>query len=442
MATLPPPSISSRFPKSPTPATISAGSLTSREGVRANSVQTRNENTAAKVLAYLLFASLLFTVGCGGSGNTVITGKHPATYTYSVLHSFTGQPDAMNPYGGLVLDGTGNLYGATPGGGASNWGAVFKIDPLGNEIVFYNFTNGPDGRGPLTYGRLVRDPAGNFYGTTAGGGGTVFELDPTGIETTLYYFSGSDGLYPTDGVVRDPVGNIYGTTGIGGLFNTACSDYHHILYGCGVVFKLDPSGTETTLHAFTGGSDGAAPYGDLIRDAAGNLYGVTFDSYSIPGVLFKIDATGTYSVLHTFAGGGYASGGLILDAAGNLYGTAGATVFKMDSTGNQTVLYSFTGGADGLGPTGDLVMDTAGNLYGATSGGGASGNGVVFRLDSSGKETVLYSFTGAADGASPNAGLAMDAAGDLYGTANTGGVAASGCSASGCGVVFKLTLVP
>lgn len=166
----------------------------------------------------------------------------------------------------------------------------------------------------------------------------------------------------------------------------------------------------------------------------------------VNGVAYKVDPSGTYSVLHTFASGETATGGLLQDAVGNLYGVANgagtATVFKMDSTGKQTVLYTFTGGADGEGPTGDLVMDAAGNLYGTTSAGGADGNGVVFKLDPSGKETVLYSFGGGADGASPTAGLAMDTAGNLYGTALRGGVVPCSGLSVGCGVVFKLTLVP
>jgi uncharacterized repeat protein (TIGR03803 family) len=200
------------------------------------------------------------------------------------------------------------------------------------------------------------------------------------------------------------------------------------------VYKLDATGNETVLHSFTG-SDGGNPSAGVIRDSAGNLYGTA-------GVVFKLDPAGNYTVLYTFTGGldgGFPEAGVILDSAGNLYGTTqtGGTanagvVYKLDPAGNQTVLYSFTGGADGANPWAGVIRDSAGNLYGTTAGGGTLGFGVVFAVDVAGHEKVLHSFTGHAGGAFPYyAGVSGDSAGNLYGTTHFGGTA-------GGGLVFKL----
>jgi len=200
------------------------------------------------------------------------------------------------------------------------------------------------------------------------------------------------------------------------------------------------------LYSFTGGNDGANPVAGVVRDKAGNLYGTTFDGgASLLGVVFKLDKTGKETVLHSFTGGTDGAnpyGGVVRDAAGNLYGTTyyqgtlgDGTVFKLDKTGKETLVYSFAGGGDGASPTASLVLDTTGNLYGTTFVGGAFGFGAVFKLDTAGQETVQYSFTGGNDGAWPYAGLTRDAAGHLYGTALEGG---TGCGGSGCGVVFEL----
>jgi uncharacterized repeat protein (TIGR03803 family) len=231
-------------------------------------------------------------------------------------------------------------------------------------------------------------------------------------------------------VIRDSAGNIYGTTQTGG---TA---------GAGVVFKVNAAGEETVLYSFTGGSDGGFPYGGVVQDSSGNLYGTTNGGGTAGfGVVFKLDTAGNETVLYSFAGGadgGLPYSGVIRDSAGNLYGTAqfGGTayagvVYKLDTAGQESVLYSFTGGADGGQPYAGVIRDSAGNLYGTTIGGGAAGAGVVYELDTVGQETVLYSFTGGADGGQPYAGVIRDSAGNLYGTTNSGGKESSG-------VVFKL----
>ncbi|MGH6850219.1 MAG: choice-of-anchor tandem repeat GloVer-containing protein [Methylocella sp.] len=172
--------------------------------------------------------------------------------------------------------------------------------------------------------------------------------------------------------------------------------------GCGVVFKLSPSGIFTVLHTFTGGSDGKLPEGALLADSSGNLYGATYGGgTSNRGTVFKLTPGGTETVLHTFTGG---SDGLIADSSGNLYGTTifgGASnagvVFKLSPTGTETVLYSFTGGSDGAFPQAGLYADSNGNLFGTTNGGGASGNGVVFKLAGTGFEVPTLQVTPAAN---------------------------------------------
>jgi uncharacterized repeat protein (TIGR03803 family) len=203
--------------------------------------------------------------------------KVDPTGTETVLYTFTGGADGSNPYGNLILDSQGNLYGTTSFGGSSFAGTVFKINPSGQETVIYNFT----GSGDYPEAGLVRDAKGDLYGTTSSGvssAGMVFKIDPTGQETVLYNFTGgADGGNPSQAsLVRDSAGNLYGTTPQGGS-----SDF-------GVVFKVTPSGKETVLHSFTG-SDGKIPDGTLARDKAGNLYGTTYEGGKYGGgVVFKI----------------------------------------------------------------------------------------------------------------------------------------------------------
>jgi len=261
--------------------------------------------------------------------------------------------------------------------------------------------------------------------------------------TVLHYFAGNgDGAEPTAGVLVDPRGDIYGTTNRGGSFNY------------GTVFRLDANGQEALLHNFLGG-EGLFPSGSLIPDSAGNLYGETLDGGAPEGggcahgcgTVFRGNNNGTGAVLYSFAGttdGGAPSGGLIRDAAGNLYGTTEnggiescyvqygcGVIFKLDATNHETVLYEFTDGVDGKMPDG-IIADVAGNLYGTTYDGGIYGIGCVYELSATGAFTVLYSFPGGADSSVPNGHLVMDAAGNLYGTTS------SAFDSEGYGIVFKL----
>ncbi len=391
--------------------------------------------------------------------------------TYTVLYTFTGGADGAVPEAGLVRDEKGNLYGTTSSGGNDSGcsslgvpgcGVVFTLDVAGNQTVLYTFTGGTDGGIP--FAGVIRDAKGNLYGTTSSGGsgtlpaGTVFKLDNTGQETVLHSFCSAtncaDGDTPYAPVIGY-AGNLYGTTAGGGEF---CVEYG----GCGVVFRVDRAGNETVLYNFCPNgygncTDGYAPQGGLLHDAAGNLYSTTNGGGANGmGTVFKLSATGAETVLYSFAGGADGANplaGLIRDEAGNFYGTTSGggpsgwgTVFMVDPAGNETVLYSFTGGTDGGFPEAGLVRDEKGNLYGTTFFGGpaspcSSFCGVVFKVDTSGVETVLYSFTGGADGSNPAAGLMLGEAGDLYGTTAYGGADSDpACqTGTGCGVVFKLT---
>jgi uncharacterized repeat protein (TIGR03803 family) len=370
-----------------------------------------------------------------------------------------------------VRDSEGNLYGTTAEGGLGA-GVVFKLslgqDGAWTETVLYMFAGAPDAAGPV--GGLVLDPAGNLYGTTTGGGipnlGTVFKITKTGKETVLYSFCSvancADGEFPNGGLVRDADGNLYGTTALGGD-SAFCGE------GCGTVFKVTKTGKETVLYNFcsvANCADGAFPFGGgasfpsegLVRDAAGNLYGTTPVGGDPTcdegcGTVFKVTKKGKETVLHSFcsvakcADGSYPSVGLVQDAAGNLYGTTlyggkhihYGTVFKVDTTGEETVLYSFPG----LASVGEvypsaLVRDAAGDLYGVTEFGGTFHSGSVFEVTKSGRTRTLYSFKSGTDGDSPEGALVFDTTGNLYGTTIAGGNL-NDCDGFGCGVVFELT---
>ncbi len=375
---------------------------------------------------------------------------------FTVLYRFRGLPitgngDGVSPQT-LVRDAAGNLYGTTYAGGTNaplcqpyGCGTVFKLNASGGETILHRF-KGPDGAGPN--GGIIRDAAGNLFGTSQMGGeyssGTVFKVDTASAESVLYSFhgtqgTGGDGSGPI-GLVRDTNGNLYGTTPY-----------------IPTVFQLDAAGNETVLYRFTGGADGAYPEAPMIRDTEGNLYGTTLSGGDLScsfrggcGTVFKLDPTGTQTVLYSFTGaadGFWPTGRLIRDVAGNFYGTTGhgggvscpqnpdvgcGTIFKLDNSGNETVLWRFTGGSDGAYPFSGVVRDAAGNLYGTAVAGGRSGCGTVFKLDTAGNFTVLHTFSGGRDGGSPGE-LIRDTVGNLYGITGGGGVG------EGYGVVFKLT---
>ena len=310
----------------------------------------------------------------------------------TVHHRFAGKADGAYPSGSLTLDSAGNLYGTSNYGGnlacdkGYGCGTVFKLDTTGKLTALHIFS-GTDGASPN--GSLIVDAAGNLYGTTFAGGnssnsGTVFKIDASGNYAVLYRFTGKvDGKNPLAGVVRDSAGNLFGTTYQGGTR----------YFGSGTVFKLDKTSKLTVLHTFipNGLLDGAYP------NAGVSPYGEDFYSTTSGGgtsefgTVFKLDKANNETVLYNFAGGTDGrypqNSPVVHDASGNLYGTTenggdsndDGTVFMLDATGNETLLHTFNG-TDGSRPMAGVIVDSAGNLYGTTYQGGAFGYGTVFKI--------------------------------------------------------------
>ena len=355
--------------------------------------------------------------------------------TFRVIHAFTDLSQAAGPNGPLLMDSAGNFYGTTL------TGAAFKLDATGNVTVLHTFIGTPDGSMPQ--GGLVRDAKGNLYGTTFEGGrtcqrnftgcGTVFELGSTGKEKFILRFGGPRlGMFPNATLFMDAAGDLYGTT--------TQQD---------VVFKLH--GREYSIvHQFTSVPDGSTPEGGLIQDADGNLYGSTsFGGTVGDGTVYKLDPAGNETILYSFTGGAdgfQPRGDLVRDSGGNLYGatvfsnnfTANGTIYKLDPKGQLTVLYTFPyGGAEGDYARG-FALDGKGNLYVTTSDGINCACGSIFKLNRAGKKTIIHTFSGGTDGGGPTSGLLRDAAGNIYGTAVSGGDLS--CNApTGCGVIYKIS---
>ena len=336
----------------------------------------------------------------------VLIPKTGGGWTGKILHSFgPGGIDGAFPYSSLTLDRSGNVYGTTINGGSNNVGIVFKLTPTAHgpwkESILYSFLNNEqDGLYPG--GPLIFDSSGNIYGTTGDGGphfsGTVYKLTPntTGpwTETILYTFNYSDGIGPIAGLLFDASGNLYGTTTAGGA------------YGFGTVFELTPQTNgewnESAIFNFDGrNSTGDEPYATMIFDAAGNLYGTTVQGgYYDSGMVFKLspqtDGTWTETIVHSFEpsnwDGGNPYGGLMMDAAGNLYGTTNlggrynyGTVYQLTPTAggkwSEKILHFFNNnGKDGYNPYCTLASDKAGSLFGVTFGGGTRGQGTLFEI--------------------------------------------------------------
>ena len=337
-------------------------------------------------------------------------------YVFNQLGSFAAATGTA-PTGAVVLDGAGNLYGATRTAGGYGFGTVFEIAKGSTTIK--SIASFPSYAGAETQVGAA-DSYGDLFGTESDGGangkGSVFEVHAgSGVETTLASFDFTNGQLPVS-LVMNPQGNLYGATISGGTF------------GNGVLFELAKgSGTITDLASFQGAGQSSAD-GNLVLDSSGNLYGTTQGDSTHAGTAFELtNGSGTITTLASFA---LSQGpeGLAMDANGNLFGSTFAggdsnkgTAFEIvKGSGVVTTLASF-GGALGNNPRGAVALDAAGNLYGATDNGGPSGDGTVFEIaGGSNAITTLAAFNGVS-GNEPFGGVTLDSAGNIYGSTLSGG---------------------
>jgi uncharacterized repeat protein (TIGR03803 family) len=375
---------------------------------------------------------------------------HSMAQQESVLYSFGAGTDGSDPQGDLVSDAAGNFYSTTWSGGTYGAGTVYELTPNADgswsEQVLYSFGNGTDAANPRS--GVIFDAAGrNLYGTTVNGGthglGTVFELSPTAggtwTEKILFSFNGTDGTAGWDKLVFDDAGNLYSTAGSGGV------------YGAGNIYQLKPHAdgiwTQTVLHSFGNGTDGSSSQGGLVFGAKGNLYGMTtYGGTNGFGTVFELSpnpgAGWTETVLHNFAGGSDGAdpfAGVVFDRAGNLYGVTyfGQTVFKMtpQADGNWALKTLFIFGksaTQGSGPWPAVTLDAAGNIYGTAEFGGQRNAGTAFEMkpatDGKWAYNVLHSFGSVqGEGKGPSfTRLVVRNNGTVYGVTWEGGAYSAG----------------
>jgi uncharacterized repeat protein (TIGR03803 family) len=418
-------------------------------------------------------------LACVATSITVCLSLKPMAQAqaFTVIHAFSGDQGGAKPMAGLTMDRAGNLYGTTVQEGSGNCGTVFKLTHVGSAWIdhtLYAFQGQPDTCNPEA--NLVIGPDGNLYGTSIAGGtgpcaqqglgpgcGTVFKLTPplticpaascSWRESVLYSFQGgSDGSSPMSALVFDEQGNIYGTTNAGG--DSGCEGS-----GCGTVFELSPGHdgwTERVLYPFQDLGRGPGIASGVIFDNHGNLYGFAkwgaIDNTN--AIVYELVPSGNgweQSVLYRFTGQGVAIGplsGLTFDSVGNLYGATPwgcGSVFELSPTTNGgwnfNTIFNFQGDNGcpfGWGPRASLTFDAAGNLFGTTLGGPSSPGdytyGSIFELTPSNggwTETSLHDFSGRSDGGYPVSDVVLDTAGNMYGTASSGG--------TGDGVVWEVT---
>jgi uncharacterized repeat protein (TIGR03803 family) len=371
---------------------------------------------------------------------------HAQTERYTVLYNFTGGTDGGGPGSGLIQNHAGNLYGTASSGGDLNCippygcGVVFEMTTAGTETVLHTFTGYPSD-GALPYTPVAQDVAGNLYGTTADGGstkcpyygcGTVYKIDSAGNETVLHSFTGgSDGCTPWQGVALNKDGALFGTTSLD------CSAYV-------TIFEIDSAGNYTIPYAFSHIYGEGPEYGHLTMDASSNLYGTLRgggSGHDRKGLVYRLKKDRQFTILHRFRAGPrdgqFPFGSVVRDKAGSLYGTTkvgghtgGGTIWKVTKTGKKTILHDFAGRKkDGCAPMAGLARDPGGNLYGVTAACGASDDGVLFELSTKGELILLHTFRGP-DGADPIGEVLLTANGTLYGTTARGG-------AYGAGTVWK-----
>lgn len=383
----------------------------------------------------VLISNSLATIQSSSAVLQVIPITLPGT-RLATLHGFTGGQDGRVPNGLLAaLDGT--IYGTTQWGGAYRAGTVFTLSPQGEftTLASFDVTNGESPRCRLSTGS-----DGQFYGTTYLGGsnysGAIFRMATNGDLSLVYSFTGGeDGANPQNGLLLAGDGNFYGVSGPqGGAYQN------------GSIYRLGLDGAFTNLYSFAGTNDGSVPAGELALGADGDIYGVTTaDGPSGHGTIFKLSLAGDLSTLHSFTGdtdGSQPTGGLAQGDDGSFYGTTAQSrlmgyqfygvIFKVTTNGQFSTMYilNYT---DGFFPAAGLLQARDGNFYGTTSAGGATGHGTLFRITPTGALTTLVSFDGFNDGARPASALVQGPDGSLYGTTTTGGP-------GGQGTVFRLSI--
>ena len=383
--------------------------------------------------------------------------------TVTTASAFVGSNGAVPTDGNLLYSGQ-TLFGATYGGGANDLGAIFALPAAGGvaAAAIHSF-GGSDGKHPN--GSLVADAAGNLYGTTADGGtddlGTVFKLaKPASASgawtlTLLHSFTGPDGAHPAAGVTLGADGALYGTAYEGGT--VPCAGVLFYPAGCGTVFRLTIAGSFRLLHTFSGAQfDGAGPASNLVVDPSGVVIGTTSEATNSGdgGSLFAISPTsGFVNVTEFFpkALQGYPVGNIARDAAGNVYGMTalagglgssvqGVGIFEVTAeTHKQFLLKILTDQVSRSGVT----RDGAGNLLGTVTGSrmdaGVHDGGLVFELSPNGTLTTLASLGFA--NAAPFGGVILDPSGTIWGTSSAGGQicgSSASPSAAGCGTVFTV----
>jgi uncharacterized repeat protein (TIGR03803 family) len=389
------------------------------------------------------------TNGEGGPTDGTVFELAHGSDTPVPLAPFNGI-NGSQPSGSVIMDGSGNLYGSTFRGGAANDGTVFEVAHGSGTITTLASFNGTDGQNPT--GALVLDGSGNLYGVTpyggASGDGTVFEVaHGSGTITTLASFNGTDGKGPRGGLVMDGSGHLYGTAQGGGA------------HDLGTVFELAPgSGTFTTLASLTVLSGG--PNEPLLMDGGGNLYGTTAALFLPPagfvayGTVFELaHGSGTVSTLATFNGtdGVNSDGPLVMDRNGNLYGTATAngagvgysgTIFELpNGSGTINTLATFNG-SNGTTAVGGLTMDSNSNLYGVTTTGGTFNDGTIFELPVSGIALLPQSLPAATVGAGYSQTLSTIGGAAPYTFAVTAGALPAGLTLSPAGVLSGTPTAP
>lgn len=354
--------------------------------------------------------------------------------TLTTLANFDGTNGSLLR-GDLYRDSSGTFFGTTNQGGASNRGTVFSLTNDGTLSTVATFA-GANGANP--FGGLIADSMGTLYGTTQGGGtsgnGTVFSLNRSGTLTTLANFNSTNGRIAYGDLLYDGSGTFYGTTAFGGTSDR------------GTIFSMNSSGALTTLVNFNGGAQGGNPFGSLIADSSGTLYGMTnVGGAENRGTVFSLTTSGTLTTLASFNffNGDRPIGGLLLDDSGTLFGMTQfggsflerGAIFSLPSTGGALTPLVIFNGSNGSLPLGDLIADANGVLYGTTGSGGRFGQGTVFSVTKTGALTTLVDFP--ADGSlggGPSGTLFADENGTLFGTTSGGGT-----GSPALGTVFSLT---